>query len=81
MLQSGIVNYNMYKYFFFVNSSVRGPFVTAYARVGARSSNMLAVCIVQQIPACQQTAVLVLCFVFALRTSWVVYAGAVLCNV
>lgn len=30
---SGHVDYTAYRYFFFINSSVRGPFLPAYARV------------------------------------------------
>lgn len=33
LLQTGLVNMAKYRYFFFVNSSVRGPFLPAYARV------------------------------------------------
>lgn len=33
LLQTGFVNIAKYRYFFFVNSSVRGPFLPAYARV------------------------------------------------
>lgn len=33
LLRSGMVDITVYKYFFFVNSSVRGPFLPAYARV------------------------------------------------
>ena len=35
LLESGHVRLNNYKYFFFINSSVRGPFLPAYARVSA----------------------------------------------
>jgi hypothetical protein len=35
LLQTGLVNIAKYRYFFFVNSSVRGPFLPAYARVSA----------------------------------------------
>ncbi len=33
LLRSGHVNVTAYRYFFFINSSVRGPFMPAYARV------------------------------------------------
>lgn len=33
VLQTGLVDISQYRYFFFVNSSVRGPFLPAYARV------------------------------------------------
>lgn len=33
LLQTGLVSIAKYRYFFFVNSSVRGPFLPAYARV------------------------------------------------
>jgi len=33
LLKSGMVDINQYRYFFFVNSSVRGPVLPAYARV------------------------------------------------
>jgi hypothetical protein len=33
LLRSGMVDISAYKFFFFVNSSVRGPYLPAYARV------------------------------------------------
>lgn len=36
LLSSGHLQYRQYKYFFFLNSSVRGPYLPAYARVGAK---------------------------------------------
>jgi hypothetical protein len=37
LLQTGLVNIGKYRYFFFVNSSVRGPFLPAYARVSSHA--------------------------------------------
>jgi hypothetical protein len=37
LLQTGFVNIKKYRYFFFINSSVRGPYLPAYARVGAEA--------------------------------------------
>ena len=33
LMHSGHVEYKRYRYFFFINSSVRGPFMPPYARV------------------------------------------------
>lgn len=33
LLTSGMVDIRQYRFFFFVNSSVRGPYLPAYARV------------------------------------------------
>lgn len=38
LLQTGYVNSAQYRYFFFINSSVRGPFIPAYARVSESES-------------------------------------------
>jgi hypothetical protein len=38
LLQTGLVSIAKYRYFFFVNSSVRGPFLPAYARVSSSVS-------------------------------------------
>lgn len=35
VLRSGYINTSKYKYFIFMNCSVRGPFLPAYAKVGA----------------------------------------------
>lgn len=42
LLQSGFVDIVKYRYFFFVNSSVRGPFLPAYARVSFCSATGLS---------------------------------------
>lgn len=36
LLETGSVDVGQYRYFFFVNSSVRGPFLPAYARVSLK---------------------------------------------
>lgn len=36
LMHSGHVNHKQYRYFFFINSSVRGPFMPPYARVRVR---------------------------------------------
>jgi hypothetical protein len=35
LLRSGLVNIKQYRYYFFINSSVRGPYLPAYAKVTA----------------------------------------------
>lgn len=35
LMESGHVDYRRYRYFFFINSSVRGPYMPPYARVRA----------------------------------------------
>lgn len=44
LLQTGLVSIAKYRYFFFVNSSVRGPFLPAYARVGGPGTAAAVVC-------------------------------------
>jgi hypothetical protein len=45
LLQTALVNIGQYRYFFFVNSSVRGPFLPAYARVSERGQRFLVLCV------------------------------------
>lgn len=44
LLQTGLVSIAKYRYFFFVNSSVRGPFLPAYARVSGPGTAAAVVC-------------------------------------
>lgn len=41
LLDAGMADTSKYKYFIFMNSSVRGPFIPPYARVGSGSAHRL----------------------------------------